>query len=147
VNTQGGYLHSHAGSNQQQVTLYPHRDSNNHWTVLNVTSGGPANAPDWEHKLAHVTNGMVIPPPRAHHSHDHRPPASEVDFQNEVSGYGFPGFAGDPNDNFIIEIEYGDKHDRESFKRLKTLRAKFRLRHQLLGVFCFRIKSSCLRGL
>jgi dolichyl-phosphate-mannose-protein mannosyltransferase len=25
------------------------------------------------------------------HSHDVRPPVSDVDFQNEVSGYGFPG--------------------------------------------------------
>jgi dolichyl-phosphate-mannose--protein O-mannosyl transferase len=29
------------------------------------------------------------------HSHDVRPPISEVDFQNEVTGYGFEGFAGD----------------------------------------------------
>lgn len=26
------------------------------------------------------------------HSHEVRPPISEVDFQNEVSGYGFPGW-------------------------------------------------------
>jgi dolichyl-phosphate-mannose-protein mannosyltransferase len=25
------------------------------------------------------------------HSHEVRPPISEVEFQNEVSGYGFPG--------------------------------------------------------
>ena len=39
---QGGYLHSHAhmypgGSNQQQITLYPHRDDNNIWILTNST--------------------------------------------------------------------------------------------------------------
>jgi dolichyl-phosphate-mannose-protein mannosyltransferase len=110
--------------------------------VLNVTSEGSTDAPDWEHQLTHVTNGMVIrlehiTTEKRLHSHDHRPPVSEVDFQNEISGYGFPGFTGDANDNFVVEIEHGDKHDRESFKRLKTLRTKFRLRHQLTGCYLF----------
>ena len=147
LNTQGGYLHSHAhnypgGSNQQQITLYPHRDANNNWKVLNVTSGDLADAPDWEHKLTHVTDGMIIrlehiKTEKRLHSHDHRPPVSEVDFQNEVSGYGFPGFTGDANDNFIVEIASGDDRDRESTKRLKTLRTKFRLRHQYTGCYLF----------
>jgi dolichyl-phosphate-mannose-protein mannosyltransferase len=38
------------------------------------------------------------------HSHDVRPPVSDVEWQNEVSGYGFPGFAGDANDFFRVEI-------------------------------------------
>jgi dolichyl-phosphate-mannose-protein mannosyltransferase len=38
------------------------------------------------------------------HSHDVRPPVSEVDWQNEVSAYGYPGFDGDANDYFRIEI-------------------------------------------
>lgn len=38
------------------------------------------------------------------HSHDVRPPVSEVEWQNEVSGYGFPGFEGDANDYFTVEI-------------------------------------------
>jgi dolichyl-phosphate-mannose-protein mannosyltransferase len=110
--------------------------------VLNVTLGDLAQAPNWENELAYVTNGMVIrlehnTTKKCLHSHDHRPPVSEVDFQNEVSGYGFPGFEGDANDNFVVEIEHGDRHDRESFKRLRTLRTKFRLRHQLTGCYLF----------
>ena len=38
------------------------------------------------------------------HSHDVRPPMTEADWQNEVSGYGFPGFAGDANDFFRVKI-------------------------------------------
>ena len=38
------------------------------------------------------------------HSHDVRPPVSEVDWQNEVSAYGFLGFEGDANDYFTVEI-------------------------------------------
>ena len=38
------------------------------------------------------------------HSHDVRPPVTEVDWQNEVSAYGYPGFEGDANDYFRVEI-------------------------------------------
>ena len=38
------------------------------------------------------------------HSHDVRPPVSDQEWQNEVSGYGFPGFDGDANDYFRVEI-------------------------------------------
>jgi dolichyl-phosphate-mannose-protein mannosyltransferase len=71
------------------------------------------------------------------HSHDFRPPVSDVEFQNEVSGYGMPGFAGDANDEWIFEIDRGDPWDRESGKRLRTLRTRFRLRHALTGCYLF----------
>ena len=38
------------------------------------------------------------------HSHDVRPPMTDVDWQYEVSAYGFPGFEGDANDLFRVEI-------------------------------------------
>lgn len=87
--------------------------------------------PGMQLKLEHITTGKRL------HSHDYRPPVSEVDFQNEVSGYGAPGFAGDANDNWIVEIYHGDKKDRESRKRLRTLRTQFRLRHALQGCYLF----------
>ncbi|PCH41675.1 glycosyltransferase family 39 protein [Wolfiporia cocos MD-104 SS10] len=147
VNTQGGYLHSHAhnypgGSKQQQVTLYPHRDDNNNWRLLNATREGDLDH-DWENqpltfiepgmriKLRHLTTDKHL------HSHEQRPPVSEVDFQNEVSGYGMPGFAGDANDDWFVEIERGDPRDRESKKRLRTLRTHFRLRHAMTGCYLF----------
>ena len=71
------------------------------------------------------------------HSHDHRPPVSDVDFQNEVSAYGMAGFLGDANDDFYVEIEHGDSRDSESSKRLRTLRTTFRLRHALTGCYLF----------
>lgn len=73
------------------------------------------------------------------HSHDIRAPVSEVDFQNEVSAYGFDNFDGDANDNFQIEIvpDLSDSRDRHAKKRLRTLRTKFRLRHVLTGCYLF----------
>jgi len=82
-------------------------------------------------KLRHLATEKHV------HSHDHRPPVSDVDFQNEVSAYGMPGFAGDANDDWFVEIEHGDKRDKESTKRLRTLRTTFRLRHALTGCYLF----------
>jgi dolichyl-phosphate-mannose-protein mannosyltransferase len=48
-----------------------------------------------------------------------------------------PGFAGDMNDDWFVEVEYGDKSDGQSWKRLRTLRTKFRLRHALTGCYLF----------
>ncbi|KAH6873693.1 mannosyltransferase 1 [Coprinopsis sp. MPI-PUGE-AT-0042] len=145
VNTQGGYLHSHAhnyptGSKQQQITLYPHRDSNNDWIILNATS---EEQYDYINQPLHdITNNMRIrlrhsTTEKHLHSHDHRPPVSEVDFQNEVSAYGMKGFAGDGNDDWIVEIDHGHKKDRESSKKLRTLRTVFRLKHAFQGCYLF----------
>ncbi|KAF8686106.1 hypothetical protein AX14_003951 [Amanita brunnescens Koide BX004] len=147
VNTQGGYLHSHVqtypgGSQQQQVTLYPHRDQNNDWRIVNATGESEAHL-DWSKvdityltpgtriKLRHFTTEKHL------HSHDIRPPVSDVDFQNEVSAYGMKGFSGDANDDWILEIDHGDKRDSESGKRLRTLRTTFRLKHALTGCYLF----------
>ena len=92
---------------EQQITLYPHRDSNNDWRILNATDG----ALEWQDApLEYIRPGMRIKlrhiaTDKALHSHDHRPPVSEVDFQNEVSAYGIPGFSGDANDDWIVEID------------------------------------------
>lgn len=126
---------------EQQITLYPHRDSNNDWQLFNASIDGSTfdhlNSP-LEYikplmriKLRHTVTEKHL------HSHDHRPPVSEVDFQNEVSAYGMPGFAGDANDDWFVEIVKGDKRDSESTKRLRTLRSKFRLRHALTGCYLF----------
>ncbi|CAL1701950.1 unnamed protein product [Somion occarium] len=147
VNTQGGYLHSHphnypTGSQQQQVTLYPHRDSNNDWRILNATTDG-SEPQDWATlPLTYVAPGMRIKlrhaaTDKALHSHDFRPPVSDVDFQNEVSAYGVPGYSGDMNDDWIFEIYEGSKKDPQSKRRLRTLRTHFRLRHALTGCYLF----------
>jgi dolichyl-phosphate-mannose-protein mannosyltransferase len=87
--------------------------------------------PNMRVRLQHISTQKHL------HSHDFRPPVSDVDFQNEVSGYGLPGFGGDGNDDWIVEIEEGDKRDKESSKRLRTLRTKFKLRHVLTGCYLF----------
>ena len=125
------------------MTLYPHRDENNDWRIVNASqSGDPLK--DWEQleTLHYITPGSRIKlrhivTEKSLHSHDIRPPVSEVDFQNEVSAYGIPGFIGDMNDDWIVEIENGDSRDHESSKRLRTLRTQFRLRHALTGCYLF----------
>ena len=80
-------------------------------------------------KLKHIATDRHL------HSHDHRPPVSGVDFQNEVPAYG--DRIGDANDDWFVEIEREDKRDKESKKRLRTLRTIFRLRHALTGCYLF----------
>ncbi|KAH9963295.1 glycosyltransferase family 39 protein [Russula dissimulans] len=148
VNTQGGYLHSHlhnypGGSQQQQVTLYPHIDENNEWRIINATQDNHAET-DWldypelvyieprsRIKLRHLSTEKNL------HSHDYRPPVSEVEFQNEVSAYGMAGFSGDMNDDWIVEIETGGNRDPISGYRVRTLGTKFRLKHALTGCYLF----------
>ena len=115
---------------------------NNDWRIVNATVD---DYPEYDYqtqpleyitphmrvKLLHIATGKHL------HSHDIRPPVSDVDFQNEVSGYGMPGFVGDANDDWIVELESGDTRDYESFRRLRTLRTKFRLRHMLTGCYLF----------
>ncbi|TKA55636.1 hypothetical protein B0A53_02814 [Rhodotorula sp. CCFEE 5036] len=149
AHTQGGYLHSHphvypGGSQQQQITLYPHRDDNNVWLVMNATAD--PNIPDVETHAPPTPikdrQTLVFHHPSTHkklHSHDVRPPVSEVDYQNEVSGYGFEGFEGDANDHWVLEIDqvesaYGGKHAKT---HLEALRTRFRLRHMLTGCYLF----------
>ncbi|GAA5827468.1 hypothetical protein JCM11251_003824 [Rhodosporidiobolus azoricus] len=147
VHTQGGYLHSHpstypGGSKQQQITLYPHRDDNNLWLVLNATKHPDVPDPEHHSPPTPVKNGhtLVFHHPSTHkklHSHDIRPPVTEVDYQNEVSGYGFEGFEGDANDHWILEIDQGESDGRKARKELQTLRTKFKLRHLLTGCYLF----------
>lgn len=53
------------------------------------------------------------------------------------SAYGFPGFEGDANDYWRVEIVDHDKHDPESKDRLRTLHSKFRLVHVLQNCALF----------
>lgn len=149
VHTQGGYLHSHphaypGGSKQQQITLYPHRDENNKWRIVNASAPDAPPSYDWDNiPLEYILTGSKIRLEHLNsdkrlHSHDVRPPVSEVDFQNEVSGYGFEGFAGDANDDFVVEITKETRgRDRYARHRLRALRTHFRLRHAMTGCYLF----------
>ncbi|KAI0303009.1 hypothetical protein BC826DRAFT_965650 [Russula brevipes] len=144
INTQGGYLIPHRSiSTEQQVTLYPHIDENNDWRIINTTQDNHPET-DWLDypELVYLENGSRIKlrhisTEKNLHSHDYRPPVSEVDFQNEVSAYGMPGFIGDMNDDWIVEIEKGSKRDSVSGRRVRTLGTQLRLKHALTGCYLF----------
>ncbi|EEH23532.2 hypothetical protein PABG_05743 [Paracoccidioides brasiliensis Pb03] len=152
-NTQGGYLHSHssmypAGSKQQQVTLYPHKDDNNLWLIENNTQPlgdyGLIQGPTaWDNITAsNIIDGSVIriyhlATHRRLHSHDVRPPVTEADWQNEVSAYGYEGFPGDANDLFRVEIVKSMSEGDEAKKRLRTIQTKFKLIHHMTGCVLF----------
>jgi dolichyl-phosphate-mannose-protein mannosyltransferase len=123
--------------------LYPHIDENNDWRIINATQDNHPDT-DWLNfpELVYIENGARIKlrhliTQKCLHSHDFRPPVSEVDFQNEVSAYGMADFAGDANDDWIVEIEKGSRRDPASSRRLRTLGTQFRLKHALTGCYLF----------
>ncbi len=129
-------------ASEQQITLYPHRDENNEWQITHSLEEGQPDHDYETEPIEFIKNGDVVrlthvTTTKRLHSHNVRPPVSDVDFQNEASGYGFAGFAGDANDNWVVEIEHGNKRDSESEIRLRSLHTTFRLRHILTGCYLF----------
>ncbi|KAF9364903.1 hypothetical protein BGX34_012145 [Mortierella sp. NVP85] len=132
--TQGGYLHSHAshyetGSKQQQITLYPHKDSNNDWIIQKRDGTVPEG-------LEYIKNGDIIrlshiSTHKRLHSHNHKAPVTEDENHFEVSGYGYEGFPGDENDEWRVEIVDYEGKDPQSKEMLHTLKSKFKLVHTL----------------
>ncbi|CCF60596.1 hypothetical protein KAFR_0K02400 [Kazachstania africana CBS 2517] len=143
LNTMGGYLHSHshlypAGSQQQQVTLYPHLDQNNDWIIeSNLLSGFSTS------KFVNITDNSVIRlfHESTHcrlHSHDHKAPVSEgSDWQKEVSCYGYTGFEGDANDDWVVEIDQDASKPGIAQKQVIAIDTKFRLRHASSKCYLF----------
>lgn len=133
----GGLLHSHphnypAGSQQQQITVYTYKDTNNDWT-FQLARNDPRNSfkepyyvVDGMHvRLSHKSTGRNL------HSHPIDAPVSKQ-FGYEVSGYG-DATIGDDKDNWVVEVvhQYGD----EDKLRLHPLTTSFRLRHEILGCY------------
>ncbi|KAI8917124.1 Dolichyl-phosphate-mannose-protein mannosyltransferase-domain-containing protein [Powellomyces hirtus] len=131
----GGLLHSHVqryptGSEQQQVTCYHHKDSNNHWVITKAWGKENATSPDGVDfvqdgdvlRLVHASTGRNL------HSHPVKAPITTA--QNEVSCYG-NATIGDANDLWKVEI-VDDLFDKKT-KRVKSLTTRFRLRHNLSG--------------
>lgn len=139
VNTRGGYLHSHnhmypTGSKQQQITLYPHLDTNNEWLIEPYNRSIPEEFVQLKDgdkvRLVHVNSKRRL------HSHDEKPPVSERDWQKEVSCYGYEGFGGDANDDWIFEVV---KHKTKGVaqKEIRAIDTIFRLRHAMTGHYLF----------
>ncbi|KAI8815781.1 Dolichyl-phosphate-mannose-protein mannosyltransferase-domain-containing protein [Fimicolochytrium jonesii] len=129
----GGLLHSHVqryptGSEQQQVTCYHHKDSNNHWIVRKAWK----QTEDPE-KVEFVKDGDVLRLVHAStgrnlHSHNVKAPVTTA--QNEVSCYG-NATIGDSNDLWKLE-RVDDLLDAKS-EGIRSLTTRFRLRHHLSG--------------
>ncbi|EMR10686.1 hypothetical protein PNEG_00837 [Pneumocystis murina B123] len=142
LNSPYGYLHSHfdsypSGSKQQQVTLYLYEDANNNWLI---TDSGDANYEVFS--FSTIQDGSIIrlyhlETNRRLHSHDVRPSLSDIDWQNEVSGYGHKGFPGDHNDLFRIEIDKSRSYTDESKISVRAIETKFRLIHVSTGCALF----------
>ncbi|KAF9537425.1 hypothetical protein EC957_008293 [Mortierella hygrophila] len=133
LGTQGGYLHSHpsnyeTGSKQQQITLYPHKDTNNDW-ILQRQDG---TVPD---KLEYIKSGDIIRLKHVTtfkrlHSHNNKAPVTEDENHFEVSAYGGTDeFPGDSNDEWKLEILDYEGKDKAAGQNLHTLRSIFKLSH------------------
>ncbi|KAJ3130402.1 hypothetical protein HK098_002631, partial [Nowakowskiella sp. JEL0407] len=142
--TNGGYLHSHklfypSGSKQQQITCYPFRDENNDWIIKPMLENANGT---WQEKVVsefqRIKHGDVVRlehfNTKKHlHSHDIRPSVTDNKDHNEVSAYGSPGFLGDTNDHWRIEIPNHDPKD----PFVNAMQTKFRLIHQNTGCKLF----------
>ncbi|KAK9463149.1 Dolichyl-phosphate-mannose-protein mannosyltransferase-domain-containing protein [Lipomyces oligophaga] len=132
----GGLLHSHVqtypeGSEQQQVTCYHHKDSNNDWIFHPIREDPPY---DPEGELQFVKNGDVV---RLVHAmtgrnlHSHNVPAPVSKEFYEVSCYGNMT-VGDSKDNWIVEVVKDATH---KDKMVHALTSTLRFRHQQLGCY------------
>lgn len=138
------YLHSHdayfdGGSRQQHVTGYGHRDLNNIWMVENisVTDENIHTAP-----FSVLTDGALVrfrhfQTLRRLHSHHHKAPISDNDYQFEVSAYGADGFMGDLNDVWQVEIVQEESVPDIAKTEWRAINSIVRFKHPLRMCYLF----------
>jgi dolichyl-phosphate-mannose-protein mannosyltransferase len=134
----GALLHSHIqtfpeGSNQQQVTTYSHKDSNNEW-IFQRERGEP-NFNSSVDSTEYVLDGMnvrLIHKMTGKNLHSHEVAAPMTHGAFEVAGYGNLT-TGDPKDNWVVEIvhQYGD----EDKTKLHPLTSSVRFKHKEIGCY------------
>ena len=132
----GALLHSHvqrypSGSEQQQVTCYSHKDSNNDWVIEKPWGSPPRNESEVEFitdqtlvRLVHVQTKKNL--------HTHSIPAPVSVNEWEVSGYGNVTM-GDKYDHWMIE-RVEDLSGAKS-NRIRSLSTRFKIRN---------LESGCL---
>jgi dolichyl-phosphate-mannose-protein mannosyltransferase len=133
----GGLLHSHvqtfpAGSKQQQVTTYHHKDMNNDWYF--VRANDPNGSKNSE-EIVYVKDGDMVKlrhksTLRNLHSHFVEAPITKSEL--EVSGFGNEEFE-DPNDLWQVEIVSDPNPDKA--RQLRSLSTNFRLKHNHTGCY------------
>ncbi|KAJ7720870.1 glycosyltransferase family 39 protein [Mycena maculata] len=136
----GGLLHSHehlypAGSAQQQVTCYHHKDGNNEWDIL-----PPWDRPayDPEGPIRFIQHNDVIRlshAPTTRNLHSHVVPAPITKLNHEVSCYG-NATIGDYHDYWVVEV-VDDVHrgKQPNVDRIHALTTRLRFKHQVLGCY------------
>ncbi|KAK9471426.1 Dolichyl-phosphate-mannose--protein mannosyltransferase-like protein 2 [Dipodascopsis tothii] len=132
----GGLLHSHVqtypeGSEQQQVTCYHHKDTNNEWLIL------PERPNDITEKdpIAYLGDGSVVRllhPQTGRNLHSHQVAAPVTKDHYEVSGYGNLTI-GDEKDHWVVEVVRDLRSKDHS--RVRTMTSTLRFRHQVLGCY------------
>ncbi|KAK9467219.1 Dolichyl-phosphate-mannose-protein mannosyltransferase-domain-containing protein [Lipomyces arxii] len=133
----GGLLHSHVqtyptGSEQQQITCYHHKDSNNEWVIHPSRADVPYDGDDEE--LRYIKHGdtiRLIHDMTGRNLHSHAVPAPVTKDQNEVSCYGNLT-VGDEKDDWIVEVV---KDTAKKDKIVHTLTSSLRFRHAALGCY------------
>ncbi|ORX71974.1 PMT-domain-containing protein [Linderina pennispora] len=132
-----GLLHSHVdqypgGSQQQQITCYSHKDSNNDWILKKVHGQTYGNTSE---TVEFIKNGDIV---RLVHErttrnlHSHQVKAHVAKREWEVTGYGMDSKWNDPNDHWRVEVVQDLSHSNPN-KHLRTLASRFRLRHVQQG--------------
>lgn len=131
----GGLLHSHVqtypeGSEQQQVTCYHHKDTNNDWVFVPVRTDAPY---DHEGEIRYVKSGdkvRLIHDMTGRNLHSHNIAAPMTKNEWEVSCYG-NDTVGDDKDNWIVEVVKDTHRD----KKVHTLTSTLRFRNEPLGCY------------
>ncbi|KAL3232624.1 Uncharacterized protein RNJ44_04540 [Nakaseomyces bracarensis] len=127
-----------AGSKQRQVDLNKIPSENSQWLIDLYDHSGQSPA---EYTRLKGGDKVKFWSPNFKcrlHSHDHPAPvSSHVDWQKEISCYGFLGFAGDGNDDWIIEIDKERSEEGEAQEYVHAVDTKFRLRHAMTGCYMF----------
>ena len=134
----GGLLHSHVqtyptGSQQQQVTCYHYKDSNNEFIVTPTWEDGEYDPEMPIRFLHHGDTIRLVHAMTGRNLHSH-PVAAPVTAQNhEVSCYG-NATIGDSNDYWMVEI-VDDLVRRGAVKEVHSLTSRIRLRHINLNCY------------
>ncbi|KAL1405495.1 Dolichyl-phosphate-mannose--protein mannosyltransferase 2 [Vanrija albida] len=134
----GGLLHSHVqtypvGSQQQQVTCYHYKDSNNNWFVSHPRDANPH--PDEIQYLKDGDTIRLVHEQTSRNLHSHYVHAPVTKEWWEVSGYG-NATIGDDHDHWVVEI-VDDTVSRKKSKDgiVHTLTTRLRLKHKTIGCY------------
>jgi dolichyl-phosphate-mannose-protein mannosyltransferase len=129
-------LHSHVqkfpeGSQQQQVTLYSHKDSNNDWTIEYPWGVDTNHSEGLIHYLKDGDLIILRHSGTGRNLHSHKVPAPLTTDEYEVSAYG-NSTVGDESD--VWRVEWDHDADRGSNKgKFRLLYTRFRIRHVVTG--------------